>query len=90
MVGFTSTGLKFANGSSLDGDVVVFCTGFANDVRQQAIELVGPQIGQLLEDYFYTDDEGEILGAGKPHGRKCTHRFDLVIPNFLFTSSSLL
>ena len=76
-VGFTPTGLKFADGTSLDGDVVIFCTGFANDVRQQAIDFVGPQIGQFLEDYFYNDEEGEILGAGKPQGRKCTNHLKL-------------
>ena len=80
-VGFTAKGLKFADGTSLEGDVVVFCTGFANDVRQQASDIVGPEVGQLLEDYFYNDDEGEIIGAGKPQGRKCTDH--LVLPHKL-------
>ena len=71
MVGFTPSGLQFHDGTAVDADVVVFCTGFANDVRSQASGLVGPEIGELLEDYFHVDDEGEILGAWKPQGRKC-------------------
>lgn len=72
VVGFTPSGLRFQDGTTLDADVVIFCTGFANDVREQAVQLVGPEIGQYLEDYFYVDDEGEILGAWKPQGREYT------------------
>lgn len=70
VVGFTSTGLRFADGTCLDADVIVFCTGFANDVREQAEQLVGSEIAHYLEDYFFVDEEGEILGAWKPQGRK--------------------
>ena len=66
----TPRGLCFDDGTELEADVVIFCTGFANDVREQAITLVGNETGQLLEDYFYVDDEGEILGAWKPQGGK--------------------
>ena len=69
-MGLEPFGLKFADGTVLDADVIVFCTGFANDVREQATQFIGPEAGQLLEDYFFTDKEGEILGAWKPQGRE--------------------
>ena len=62
---FTPTGLEFANGSTLDADVIVFCTGFEHDVRKQAAKLVGQEIGDRLEDYWELDDEGELRGAYK-------------------------
>ncbi|KIW38510.1 uncharacterized protein PV06_09466 [Exophiala oligosperma] len=67
LVYFDETGLAFSNGSRLDADLVVFCTGFENDVREQAVSIVGPRTGELLDDYFDTDEEGEIIGAWRPH-----------------------
>ncbi|KAK4947994.1 hypothetical protein LTR10_013047 [Elasticomyces elasticus] len=68
LVGFTESGLLFDDGSTLAADFVVFCTGFVNDARDIAIDIVGPEVGELLDDYFFVDDEGEIRGAWKPQG----------------------
>ncbi|KAI1628439.1 flavin-containing monooxygenase [Exophiala viscosa] len=70
LVGFTESGLLFDDGSTLEADFVVFCTGFANDARDLAIDIVGPEVGELLDDYYFVDDEGEIRGAWKPQGRE--------------------
>lgn len=70
LVSFDEAGLVFNDGSRLDADLVVFCTGFENDVREQAVNIVGPRTGELLADYFDTDEEGEIIGAWKPQRRK--------------------
>ncbi|KAJ9614972.1 hypothetical protein H2200_001046 [Cladophialophora chaetospira] len=68
ITGFSETGLEFGDGSKLDADVIVFCTGFSHDVRGEAIKVVGPEIGERLDDYWALDDEGELRGAYKPHG----------------------
>ena len=63
---FTPAGLKFANDSTIEADIIVFCTGFEHDVRKEATKLVGQEIGERLEDYWELDDEGELRGAYKP------------------------
>jgi hypothetical protein len=68
LTGFTEKGLEFSDGSQLDADVVVFCTGFSHDVRSQAIEYVGTHLGEKLDDYWELDSEGELRGVYKPHG----------------------
>ena len=70
----TEHAIQFEDGTTVDADVIVFATGFANDVRTQAAVLTGPEIGETLEDYFYVDEEGEILGAWKPQARECHSR----------------
>ena len=69
LTGFTATGLQFSDGSTLDADVVVFCTGFSHDIRKEAIKIVGADVGEKLDDYWALDDEGELRGVYKPHGR---------------------
>lgn len=68
LTGFEETGLVFSDGSRLDADVVVFCTGYSHDVRGQAIEYVGQELGERLDDYWEIDHEGELRGVYKPHG----------------------
>ncbi|KAH7409722.1 flavin-containing monooxygenase [Cadophora sp. MPI-SDFR-AT-0126] len=63
---YTSTGLMFTDGSALDADVIVFCTGFKNNVRLGVEEIVGPKIGALLEDLPGRDEEGETPGFFAP------------------------
>jgi len=70
LVGFNEYSLVFHDGSTLDADFVVFCTGFMNKTRDLAVDIVGPEIGELLDDYFFVDDEGEIRGAWKPQRRE--------------------
>ncbi|KAF5236821.1 hypothetical protein FANTH_11113 [Fusarium anthophilum] len=74
---FTESGLAFSDGSHLPADVVVFCTGFANEYRNEAIKFVGPESGPMMDDYWYLDSEGELRGAFKKQGR----RFALLTAN---------
>jgi hypothetical protein len=70
LTGFTETGLVFADGSTLDADVVIFATGFEGNMRLAARDLVGEEVGDKLEDWWGVDSEGELRGAWKPIGRK--------------------
>ncbi|KAG8664270.1 uncharacterized protein FPOAC1_013977 [Fusarium poae] len=65
---FTESGLAFSNGSHLPADVVVFCTGFANEYRNEAVKFVGPESAPMMDDYWYLDSEGELRGAFKKQG----------------------
>lgn len=69
--GFTPSGLKFTDGSTLDADLIVFTTGFNTNIREEMEKVVGPEVGSLLEDNNGWDKEGETRGGWKRHGRKC-------------------
>jgi hypothetical protein len=70
LTGFTETGLTFGDGSTLDADVIVFATGFEGNMRLAAADLVGPEVGDKLDDWWGVDSEGELRGGWKPIGRK--------------------
>ncbi|KAI2465605.1 hypothetical protein F4781DRAFT_435213 [Annulohypoxylon bovei var. microspora] len=54
-VGYTKTGLRLSDGSVLDADAVIWCTGFADkDVRATASELFG------AADPDVTDENGVL------------------------------
>ncbi|KAJ5620688.1 hypothetical protein N7510_004672 [Penicillium lagena] len=65
-IAYTPTGLELSDGSQLDADVIVFCTGFEGNMRTTAASIIGQSIADRLEDFFGVDEEGEILGAWKP------------------------
>ncbi|CAL5871166.1 uncharacterized protein PFLUO_LOCUS5413 [Penicillium psychrofluorescens] len=65
-IAYTPTGLELSDGSQLDADVIVFCTGFEGNMRTTAASIVGDDIADRLEDFFGVDEEGEIRGAWKP------------------------
>ena len=67
-VALTQTGLRFSDGSSLDADAVVWCTGFADkDARGVAADVIGGLAGRL-EPTWGIDEEGEIRGMWKRSG----------------------
>ncbi|KAI1409052.1 hypothetical protein F5Y13DRAFT_171064 [Hypoxylon sp. FL1857] len=84
-VGYTKTGLRLSDGSVLDVDAVIWCTGFADkDVRATASELfgtvdpdvankngvLGPKdIAARLDATWGVDSEGEVRGVWKRHLR---------------------
>ena len=70
LVSYDENGVNFSDGTHLDADVVVFCTGFSNEYRNEAIKFVGEEIGEKLDDYWQLDSEGELRGAYKPQGCK--------------------
>lgn len=67
---YVPTGLEFKDGSVLEADIIVFCTGFENDMRTMIASIVGPQTQEQLDHHWYVDKEGELRGAFKPVGRK--------------------
>jgi hypothetical protein len=79
--GFTSSGLRFNDGSSLDADVIIFCTGFQHNMRHEVARIVGPKIGNQLDDFWGIDDEGELRGAFKKMDRKEFFIFVFAEPN---------
>ncbi|KAK1750497.1 putative indole-3-pyruvate monooxygenase YUCCA4 [Echria macrotheca] len=79
-VSFTEGGLKFADGSELDADAVLWCTGFADvNMRAVAAEILGGgtaeetkggvlgprEIAERMDATFGYDAEGEIRGLWK-------------------------
>ncbi|KUI67911.1 putative indole-3-pyruvate monooxygenase YUCCA10 [Cytospora mali] len=70
-VAFTETGLRFSDGSGVDVDAIVWCTGFADkNVRAVAAEILGggqsaEDIASRLDDTWGLDEEGEIRGLWK-------------------------
>jgi cation diffusion facilitator CzcD-associated flavoprotein CzcO len=73
---YVPTGLEFTDGSTLEADVIVWCTGFENNMRTMVANIVGKEMVEKLDHHWYLDKEGEIRGAFKPIGRK----FNEIIP----------
>ncbi|KIW90660.1 uncharacterized protein Z519_08443 [Cladophialophora bantiana CBS 173.52] len=63
---FTSTGLKFEDGSEIQGDVVVIATGQDHDYRNQVAEIVGKDFASKLSEFWGLDEEGEVRNVMKP------------------------
>lgn len=63
---FTPTGLRLADGTTLDADVVVYATGFVGNMRMLVAGLVGDEMSARLDDFWGVDGEGELRGNGKP------------------------
>lgn len=67
-VAFTETGLRFSDGSVVETDAVVWCTGFEDkDARVVASEILGDDIAAKLDATWGIDAEGEIRGMWKRH-----------------------
>lgn len=60
------TGLVFADGSHVDADVIVYCTGFTKDTRGAISQIIGDEY--KLEGVWGLDKEGEIRGVFRPTG----------------------
>ena len=67
---YTSDGLAFEDGTELKGDIIVFTTGFIQNMRQIAGQILGPEVEDQLEDFWGVDAEGELRGAFKHAGRR--------------------
>lgn len=72
-VAYTSTGLRISDGSELETDAVIWCTGFADkNVRETSAEILGGNneardIASRLDGTWGLDAEGEIRGMWKRH-----------------------
>ncbi|KAL2018126.1 hypothetical protein VTK56DRAFT_1256 [Thermocarpiscus australiensis] len=65
-VGYTATGLRFSDGSTVDADAVVWCTGFADaDARTVVTEILKTELP--VDATWGIDEEGEIRGMWKRH-----------------------
>lgn len=77
-VGYTETGLRFSDGSTLDADAVVWCTGFCDKNsrtvaaeilgagRETAADVLGPEeIAARVDATWGVDAEGEVRGMWK-------------------------
>jgi putative flavoprotein involved in K+ transport len=56
---FTANGLRFADGSEVEADLVVMATGFSN-MRDTARRLFGDELGDRVKPVWDLDDEGEL------------------------------
>ncbi|KAB5545495.1 hypothetical protein GE09DRAFT_967951 [Coniochaeta sp. 2T2.1] len=67
-VGYTAAGLHFSDGTTVDADAVVWCTGFSDaDARTTVAEIFKTQLP--VDATWGVDEEGEIRGLWKRHLR---------------------
>lgn len=65
-VAYTATGLRFSDGTTVDADAVVWCTGFADaDARTMVAEILKTELP--VDATWGIDEEGEIRGMWKRH-----------------------
>lgn len=84
-IAYTRTGLKFSDGSTVDADAIVWCTGFSDndpsitaeilggkkfDEVEDNKDILGPADIAVLRDAIWgVDKEGEVRGVWKRHLR---------------------
>ncbi|KAK0120504.1 hypothetical protein ONS96_010712 [Cadophora gregata f. sp. sojae] len=65
---YTATGLQFSDGSTLDANAVIWCTGYSDkNARDTASEIFKTEIP--VDATWGLDEEGEIRGMWKRHLR---------------------
>jgi hypothetical protein len=60
-------GVKFADGSTLDADEIIFATGYKN-LRTVTREIFGDGVADTMEDVWGFNPEGEIRGVWRNSG----------------------
>lgn len=70
----TEDGLLFEDGSELGADLIVLCTGFDHDFRNDAARILGQDTADQIDEFYGMSEEGEIRGHARPAGRKCFAR----------------
>ncbi|KAF8131847.1 hypothetical protein EV363DRAFT_1449544 [Boletus edulis] len=66
---FTQKGLKFADGTELEADIVVFATGYG-DPRDSMRDVCGPQIADKVKKMWGLTKEGEVSGIWRDSGHE--------------------
>ena len=66
----TDSGLLFEDRTELPADLIVLCTGFDHDFRNDAAKIVGEEMAEQMDDFWKVDAEGEVRGHAKLAGRK--------------------
>ncbi|KAF9224891.1 FAD/NAD(P)-binding domain-containing protein [Gyrodon lividus] len=64
---FTQGGLELENGTTVEGDTVVFATGFG-DMRDSIREVCGPDVATKVGNVWGLDAEGELQGVWRRTG----------------------
>jgi len=59
---YTENGLKFENGSELEADVILFCTGL-NDTRYTVRQICGDEVAEKMKPLWGLNEEGEFNGC---------------------------
>ncbi|KAK3697808.1 hypothetical protein LTR37_017273 [Vermiconidia calcicola] len=72
--GLTEHGLLFEDGKEVGADLIVLCTGFDHDFRNDAVRLVGRDAADQMDDFWGVDKEGELRGHAKPAGHSPENR----------------
>ncbi|GAB1216511.1 hypothetical protein ATERTT37_005727 [Aspergillus terreus] len=62
-------GLRFADGSELEGDEIIFATGYDN-MRSQTSTLLGKKVADKVSDVWGYNDEGEIRTMWQDSGHQ--------------------
>ena len=78
-VAYTATGLRFSDGSHVDADAVIWCTGFADrNVRETAAEILGGSPGQApnVAENGKNSVDGEANSKQKLGPREIAARID--------------
>ncbi|KAG2097526.1 uncharacterized protein F5147DRAFT_816517 [Suillus discolor] len=65
---FTENGLRFADGTELQADIIVFATGYG-DPRDSMREVCGDEVASKITSVWGLDEEGQTAGAW----RYCGH-----------------
>ncbi|KIJ18956.1 hypothetical protein PAXINDRAFT_166873 [Paxillus involutus ATCC 200175] len=66
---FTETGLKFADGTELEADIVVFATGYG-DHRDVMRDICGPEVASKVGPIWGFDEDGQLMGAWRDCGHE--------------------
>ena len=66
----TAEGVKFEDGSLVEADLIVLCTGFDKVFRNDAARILGTEVAEQMDDFWGTDGEGELRALAKPAGRE--------------------
>ncbi|TCD67475.1 hypothetical protein EIP91_012336 [Steccherinum ochraceum] len=75
---FTSTGLRFLDGTELTADVIILATGYG-DLRVPIKKIIGEESGKKLTKIWGVNEEGELNSIAKEAG----------IPGLWYLSGSL-
>ncbi|KAH7412687.1 hypothetical protein BKA64DRAFT_692065 [Cadophora sp. MPI-SDFR-AT-0126] len=65
---YTPDGLLLEDGTEVKADVIIFTTGFVQNMRSIAGLIVGPEVESQLEVFWGLNEEGELKGAFKHTG----------------------
>ncbi|KAF4774902.1 flavin-containing monooxygenase [Colletotrichum scovillei] len=67
ITGFTPTGLKLADGTTLDADIVVLATGY-DGMRSSTRNILGDKVADRVKECWDLDEQGEINSIWRSSG----------------------